>query len=690
MLNPDQEEQDQRTNSGMEDSSTMTVEFLRARLLSERSVSRSAKQRVEELAKRVVELEEQLKIVSLQRKRAEKATVDVLAILESQGLTDVSEEYDLSTDEETSHESKVIHKSTKEEEHRSFNSKIKSEDLSGSDLDSSPVRGRSLSWKGRNHSPRSFQKYKDSSMRRRSSLASTDSSSPKHHFGKSCRQIRRREAGSVVEEFKTEPVKVGSEENGVASSSEGFPICSNGGLKEGSKIQEKVVQDGPLPGCLENHRNVEGNDLDCNGYGRDRDMEKALEDQAQLIGQYEEMEKAQREWEEKFRENSSSTPDSCDPGNHSDVTEDRDDIKAQAPHLAETVASYAEEEKSEVRDVRFPKELSEAQPNGVLQPSSVNVGGIQHQNNVNSFASESSTQEFAFPMAKEMQNEERQETYHYKYLHNLHNEPHSHGSPRNQSVHSSSSVAGSSFQKGNTSGSQNDHFALVPHQPSDRLSSVLDSLKQARVSLQNKFNQVPLIEGRSVAKPSVPAMNPGDRMEIPVGCAGLFRLPTDYSVEANMQGNFLDSGLSTTNYYRNKGVAITAGDRFVASPYLETRSDISTSDPYFTSQTLSRYSSEKPRFDPFMDTVLSSSTRYTNSTQPSPSTRFTNSTQPSSSTRYTNSTQPSYPSYPTYPGTMPRMPPSEGFSRTFSTRTVGVPPADNMFYDGHGRSNMYM
>lgn len=104
------------------------------------------------------------------------------------------------------------------------------------------------------------------------------------------------------------PVKVGSEENGATTSSEGFAICSNGGLKEGSKIQEKVVQDGPLPGCLENHRNVGDNGLDCNGYGRERDMEKALEDQAQLIGQYEEMEKAQREWEEKFRENNSSTP----------------------------------------------------------------------------------------------------------------------------------------------------------------------------------------------------------------------------------------------------------------------------------------------------------------------------------------------------------------------------------------------
>lgn len=42
-----------RTSSSMEDTTAMTIEFLRARLLSERSVSRSARQRAEELAKRV-------------------------------------------------------------------------------------------------------------------------------------------------------------------------------------------------------------------------------------------------------------------------------------------------------------------------------------------------------------------------------------------------------------------------------------------------------------------------------------------------------------------------------------------------------------------------------------------------------------------------------------------------------------
>lgn len=113
---------------------------------------------------------------------------------------------------------------------------------------------------------------------------------------------------STAEEFKTEPVKVGCEENGVATYSEGLTICSDGGLKEGSKIQENVLLDGALPGCLENQRNDGNNGLDCNEYGGDKDMEKALEGQAKLIGRYEAMEKAQREWEEKFRENNSSTP----------------------------------------------------------------------------------------------------------------------------------------------------------------------------------------------------------------------------------------------------------------------------------------------------------------------------------------------------------------------------------------------
>lgn len=53
---------------------------------------------------------------------------------------------------------------------------------------------------------------------------------------------------------------------------------------------------------------LDNDNYNVDAYGGERDMEKAIEQQAQLIGRYEAMEKAQREWEEKFRENNNSTP----------------------------------------------------------------------------------------------------------------------------------------------------------------------------------------------------------------------------------------------------------------------------------------------------------------------------------------------------------------------------------------------
>ena len=127
---------------------------------------------------------------------AEKATVDVLSILECQGISDTSEAFDSGSDHETNHESNEGNDYQNGEEH-SVVSKRRSEleELSGSDLDSSPINGGSLSWKGRNDSPRSREKFRDTSIRRR--ISSIGSSSPRHHLGKSCRQIRRRETRLV-------------------------------------------------------------------------------------------------------------------------------------------------------------------------------------------------------------------------------------------------------------------------------------------------------------------------------------------------------------------------------------------------------------------------------------------------------------------------------------------------------------
>ena len=110
----------------------------------------------------------------------------------------------------------------------------------------------------------------------------------------------------TTEAFRTSPDKVDSPENGVATTPEVFPNCSEpelGGIENGEKKALHPISDG-----LQNGQHAVSNELEDNVYGSDREMEKALEHQAQLIDRYEAMEKAQREWEEKFRENNGSTP----------------------------------------------------------------------------------------------------------------------------------------------------------------------------------------------------------------------------------------------------------------------------------------------------------------------------------------------------------------------------------------------
>ncbi|XP_068330521.1 uncharacterized protein [Pyrus communis] len=568
MQNSNQDSQDQRSNSGMEDSTAMTIEFLRARLLSERSVARSARQRVDELEKMVEEMEEQLKIVSLQRKMAEKTTADVLAILENQGGSDISEEFDSSSDQETHQESKVGNNLTNEEESFVISKarRNEQEELSGSDADSCLIPGRSLSWKGRIESPRSREKYKDLSTRRRS-FSSMGSSSPRHHLGKSCRQIKHKETRSD---------KFDSQENGVSASSEGL---SNGLYSGHEKVRgSSEFREGndALSGTIENQRN---RDLDFSGHGRDKDMEKALEHQAQLICQNEEMEKAQREWEEKFRENNTSTPDSCDPGNHSDITEERDEIKAQKPSPSRVAAAQAQESKS----------AAKIQSNGFLPASHIDTGGLQDKLNRSSAAS-SQVQEFAFPTANGKQNQKSPENYARHTSHGsdpdllLHQLAHKHTSD------ASSSDAGNGFHKGNASGSRNDLYALVPHDSQDKLGGVLDALQQARLSLQQTMTRLPLVNDTSPQKSiesPIPAAKTVDRVETPVGFAGLFRLPTDFAVEeaATHNSYFGSSSLPSATHFPQIRVSATP-DLFVTNPYVETRPTFSTNtdDRFVTSQ----------------------------------------------------------------------------------------------------------
>ncbi|XP_077230404.1 transcriptional regulator ATRX isoform X2 [Tasmannia lanceolata] len=335
-----------RNGSAMEDSTAMTIEFLRARLLSERSVSRTARQRADQLAKRVVELEEHLKIVSIQRKKAEKAAADVLSILENHGISDLSEAFDSSSEQDgVLSESKENNNSVKEEE-GSLTSLLKrtnvEDGLSGSELEGSPSLGRSLSWKSGSNFPNSLEKNSGQARQRQRTFLSTGGSSPKQRLGKSCRKIKRRETRSAAEDISDAPPLFDAQENGKAvgvvhinNHINDRPEFSN----EGSKNEDDNAFTNGLISCqLEGQRKE--NDVSIRGSDRDVEMEKALEQQARLIGQYEAEENAQREWEEKFRENNSCTPDSCEPGNQSDITEERNEPKTESPEQTDTIPSY--------------------------------------------------------------------------------------------------------------------------------------------------------------------------------------------------------------------------------------------------------------------------------------------------------------------------------------------------------------
>lgn len=116
----------------------------------------------------------------------------------------------------------------------------------------------------------------------------------------------------VAGELKSEDFKVDPQDNGLVSTSE---VHSNHFESEPyilpmhSELHEnKSSMDNLHSDALKDERNITACDLDFHGYEGGKDMEKALEHQAQLIGRYEAMERAQREWEEKFRENNNSTP----------------------------------------------------------------------------------------------------------------------------------------------------------------------------------------------------------------------------------------------------------------------------------------------------------------------------------------------------------------------------------------------
>ena len=210
----------------------MTIDFLRARLLSERSVSRASKDRADQLAARVrtcklrtprivaslgvtdsrasivqvAELEEQVRAVTAQRRQAEREAAEVLAVLEAQGLcgtlSDVLDDGSGSDNDGTEEKDgarRVTDGSDAEPERPHGNEReqepaaAKGEPGDDGQAETAVQEPGGLSWKGRSASPRKARQLRQRHRRSYAYFLASEDPSPKYRMGQSCRKNKRKE-----------------------------------------------------------------------------------------------------------------------------------------------------------------------------------------------------------------------------------------------------------------------------------------------------------------------------------------------------------------------------------------------------------------------------------------------------------------------------------------------------------------
>lgn len=605
----------------MGDSTAMTIEFLRARLLSERSISRAAKERADLLAKRVMELEEQLKIVTIQRKKAEKATSEVLAILEAQGIGKFSEITDSSSDQnEIPSYMKECDETFKEHGTSTAFKMEKSEvedALSGSEHEVSPSHVGSLSWKGRTSSPDSYKKLKAKQIKqrlRRCSFMSNSGSSPKYHLGKSCRKIKLKEKGSTAEDDPGKHIL----SDAYAKTKVTWSYISGDQPDPRNEIENMFpVSSMPLPLIDKNE------DTDETGNGRGDEMERVLEQQAQLIGQYQAEENAQTEWERNFNKNKYTTLGYCETGNQFHVTENSSEPQdedtehtdeklcydGEANTTAEKLSTMKEPKAESLTEVsivqisrythpektdRSQKATTAALADGFVltDPTTAQSGSnshVQKDDFLGQQYNEVAVGEIAGP-SKGRTNTSAMEKQSQKIKYdnpdngassnpNLRPPGHeildmlSRGSPSSSS---------SKTSKWGSSDIQNQSDMQLTLQPSSNLGGILEALKHAKVLLRQEIVNSPSSSQGTLVSAATRDSNSranmsDDALKIPMGSAGLFRLPTDSYSQPHFAGREIDVSrlrlAATSPCVRH--VSSTNGYPYPMSSHIESRSGFS-------------------------------------------------------------------------------------------------------------------
>ncbi|KAG6436364.1 hypothetical protein SASPL_101261 [Salvia splendens] len=662
------EDRDQRKTDNMEKSDSMTIEFLRARLLSERSVSKASRERARDLANRVAELEEQLKFVSLQREKAEKATSDILIILKNHEIGDVSEEFDSSSEHEGNSQDFEARNGSLKMEETSTNLKLRNDEkeaYSSSEIESCPSTGRNLSWKSTRDSQHSLEKKKYiDPVRRRASFPSNSSSS--RRIGKSCRRIRRRDTRSV-EGLQNDSIEKTAYSKCSSNCSDGKAIASpeSSGYANGKD---------PLSGRSNGNQKNSGHYF--NVLEKDEDMESALLHQAQLIYRHEEEEKAQRDWEEKFRENNSGTQDSCDPGNYSDMTEELYEAKSLEQSGA---AGKLDSDNQEVKEQPANAHAGELPQISKVSPPAAddNKGSLRDQKYSTSIAApESLASEFSFPKSEKSLEDFAGRAADEASRHR----PQQYVPTVSQIEHAlrntSPSYAGKSTLLSRSSSSL--ELAVVPQETSSSLGSVLEALQRAKLSLSEKLSSSPQVaEGKSgnVVQPPNVYTNTMDGFQIPFGTSGPFRLPTDYEFDATASVN---PGIGVRPSLTNIPYEYAA-DRFLTVPYVEPRSAV-PGDLFHTASSRSLTPEMRSAAAP-PHRFLSQPWLQGGDPSPSTSTNHLNPLVPPSQELYPFSPHISVPNIPSN---------EEEISRTLLSSERGLPPFMRLSsYDGHAGPSMY-
>ncbi|CAN1297866.1 hypothetical protein LINPERPRIM_LOCUS23631 [Linum perenne] len=207
-----------------------------------------------------------------------------------------------------------------------------------------------------------------------------------------------------------------------------------------------------------------------------------------------------------------------------DVTEEAPyEIKEQPPQTVGTIASTTRIAKSEV------EELAKVKSNGNLQ----HVVNREQKITIPP-ASGSTGLGFPSSIVQSKQNDDHVANNYSSSFSTSHQYLKAHssnGSPESQSTPHLLPRRAGEISKEKTKGSQSEVYALVPHK-APKESGILEALKLAKQTLQRKINDnIPSVASSSPVgtfyDPSLSMVVPGNKLDIPVGCSGIFRLPTD-------------------------------------------------------------------------------------------------------------------------------------------------------------------